>query len=126
MFSANILIINLLEDISSLKILISSFKFSARLLPSGFCMRKLYTLPLILCISSKKKLLKAEKFAVLLLTSPFRSLNLSLSLFVDASASIQLEVSASTGVMSCKVLFCPCGVFSLLVPSFTKRESRSA
>ena len=59
------------------------------------------------------------------MTLPFKSLNLLLSLFVDASASEQFEVSVCTGVMSGKVLFCSCGALSVLVPSFTKRESRS-
>ena len=119
------LIIKLLEDISSHKNLVSFFKFSTRTLSSGFCMPKLYALSLISCGLSKTELLNAAKFAVLLLTSPFESLNLSLSLFVDDSSSVQFGVSVSIGVISGKVLCCPWGVLLVLVPSFTKRESRS-
>ena len=41
------------------------------------------------------------------MTSPFKSLNLPLSIFVDAPTSVQFGASISTGVMSGKVLFCP-------------------
>ena len=88
-------------------------------------MHKLYALSLISCSLSKTELLNAAKFAVLLLTSPFKSLNLSLSLFVEDSSGVQFGVSISTGVISGKVLCCPWGVLLVLVPSFTERESRS-
>ena len=72
------------------------------------------------------KLIKSSaltaKFTVLLLTSPFKLLNLSLSLFVDALISIQFGVSISTGVMSGKVVFCSWGVLLVPVPSFTKKR----
>ena len=71
------------------------------------------------------KLLKAAKFAVLLLTSPFKLLHFSLSLLVDASISAQFGVSISTDVMSGKVFFYSWGVLIVLVPLFTKTESRS-
>ena len=72
------------------------------------------------------KLIKSSaltaKFTVLLLTSPLKLLNLSLSFFVDALISIQFGVSISTGVMSGKVVFCSWGVLLVLVPSFTKKR----